>query len=77
VYKKIYPAIQPPDGAQLYITGMADSWEEAKEINTNDKADVKVYMNGYGLQNGAGAAAILYKGGKQIKALRYHLVLTT
>jgi ribonuclease HI len=41
-------------------------------LNDND-ADIKIFADGSGLNKQAGAAAVLYRGNRPPKILRYHL----
>jgi hypothetical protein len=72
-YESILPSLQQPGAAQLFSTDIAESREASKEGDRDDRADVKVYADGSGAEGGAGAAAVLYKGGRRTAALRYHL----
>jgi hypothetical protein len=44
-----------------------------KADNVADKADVKVFADGSGIDGNVGAAAVLYKNGKCTRSLRYQL----
>ncbi|KAF8485460.1 hypothetical protein JB92DRAFT_3131362 [Gautieria morchelliformis] len=73
--KTIRPVLQIPNQPPWFTTEIADSREELKEANIVDEPDAKVYTDGLGVDDNAGAAAVLYKQGRRTKALRYCLGL--
>jgi ribonuclease HI len=75
-YETIYPIAQPPKASQLFTTDIAQSREDSKEDDKANMDNAKIYTDGSGREGGVGAAAVMYKGGKRSKALRYHLGTT-
>jgi ribonuclease HI len=69
----VTPASHAPDTPPRFTTNIADSREESKADNVADKADVKVYADGSGIDGNVGAAAVLYKNGKRTRSLKYQL----
>jgi ribonuclease HI len=67
------PVSHAPDTPPLFTTNIADSREESKTDNAADKADIKVYTDGSGIEGKVGAAAVLYKNGICAQSLRYQL----
>ena len=69
----IAPAIRPPNEdciAHLRITGMR---EEIKEDDAEDRAEVCVYSDGSGVDGSAGAAAVLFWDGLEVRSIHYWL----
>lgn len=59
---------------KLKITAnIANSVDEALEDLENDESDVKVFMDGLGMEGRIGAAAILYRNGRMKTKLCYQL----
>lgn len=52
---------------------ICDDKEEAIELLQLDDADTKAFGDGSGYKGGVGAAAILYRDGEEVKAVRYRL----
>ena len=69
----IAPMIHPPNEDSAVQLHIADSREESKEEDAEDKADVHVYSDGSGIEGMAGAAAVLFRDGQEAKSLRYQL----
>src|SRR6266481_364019 len=57
-------------GPQTWIAG---SQEESREDDLRDDAELCAYMDGSGMDGKAGAAAVLYRRGREVKSLRYCL----
>jgi hypothetical protein len=69
----ITPALHVHNQPQLFATEIANSREESKEANQADNPDAKIYTDGSGIGDNAGAVAILYRWGRHTKTLRYCL----
>ena len=72
-YETIAPASRPPNRKHNMVTNIALSREESKEDNDDNKATLKVYMDGSGQEGKAGTAAVLFKGKTLLGKLRCHL----
>ena len=59
----------PPNGKCVLTTDVAESQDGSKVADLEDDVDLKIYMDGSGQDNMAGATAILNKGGTVVKAL--------
>ena len=69
----ITPSAQLKKITPNYTTSIANTRENSIEYEKMDEADFKVYSDGSGINNGIGAAAVMYKRGnlrpiKQLKA---------
>lgn len=69
----IMPPTRPPNEASGLQLQVADTREESREDDERDKADVQVYSDGSGIEGMAGAAAVLFRDGQEIRSLRYQL----
>ena len=56
----IVPTIHPPNEDNAVQLHIADSHEESKEEDAEDKVDVHVYSDGSGIKGMAGAAVVLF-----------------
>jgi ribonuclease HI len=56
----VLPAAQCPSRAMKFTTKVADSRKKSIEWEKTDDADFKVFSDGSGLEDGIGAAAVLY-----------------
>jgi ribonuclease HI len=56
-----------------FKTRIAKSRDEAIEMDDVDSAAIQVYTDGSGIDGKIGAAAVLYRNGRKIRTLRYHL----
>ena len=72
-FETIKPALQVPNKAPLFTTEIAESREESKEADEADEPDAKIYTDGSGVDNNAGAAAVMYRRGRCTKTVRYYL----
>ena len=72
-FEEIVPFTHAPDTLHCYSTNIATSREESKEEEADDMADTKVFTDGLGVEGETGAVAVLYKKGKRIADLKYHL----
>src|SRR6266481_5258661 len=52
---------------------MPDKRESSREEDHTDQVEVHTYLDGSGIDGHAGAAAVLYRGNRVIKTLRYFL----
>jgi len=62
-----------PGWAPPFSTSIAHSKEEACAEDRECEADIKIYSDGSGKEEGVGAAAILYFGFRVPRTARYHL----
>ena len=60
VIETILPNAQLPFPAKLFTTTTAGSRKDSIAFERNDRSDFKVFSDGSGLNNGIGAAAVLY-----------------
>jgi len=72
-YETVSPASHAPSAEKHFTTEIAESQEESKQRDTDDEYEACVYTDGSGFEGKAGAAAVLYKAGRQIKTLSYCL----
>ena len=72
-FEEIVPFTHAPNTPHCYSTNIATSREESKEEEADDMADTKVFTDGSGAEGETGAVAVLYKKGKRIADLKYHL----
>jgi len=73
-YETIKPAIQPPIAHKLFSTHIAESRDSSMEDSAMDNSNIKIFSDGSGIDGQAGAAAVLFRQGRQSpKVLRYHL----
>ncbi|CCA76508.1 hypothetical protein PIIN_10501 [Serendipita indica DSM 11827] len=72
--EKITPALRNPNAAHMFKSTIDNSREQAierdKEISTQS---VAIYTDGSGMEGKIGAAAVLYRNGRRVKAVRYLL----
>ena len=52
---------------------IANTREESKDEDAVDMADLRVYLDGSGIEGMAGAAAIMFQNGQEVKSIRYLL----
>ena len=52
---------------------IAGTREESKEDNAEDRAEVHVYSGGSGVDSSAGAAAVLFQDGLEVRSVCYQL----
>ena len=69
----IMPPTCPPNEVSALQLQVADTREESREEDEGDKADMWVYSDGSGIEGRAGAAAVLFHDGQEIRSLRYQL----
>ena len=73
----IMPLTCPPNEVSALQLQVADTWEESREEDEGDKADVQVYSDGSGIEGMASASVVLFRDGQEIQSLRYQLGLLT
>jgi ribonuclease HI len=73
--EKILPTTRSPYHSPKFQTTIASTREESIEMEKQDDADYRIYTDGSGHDENTGAAAVLYKKGREapIKTLQYHL----
>ena len=71
--EKIPPVRKHPHWKSAIKTVIPENKEQAGERELNNEADIKVYLDGSGYKGGVGAAAVLYRGFRPMKTLRYYL----
>jgi len=54
-------------------TVIPENKDQAEARELNNEADIRVYSDGSGYEGGVGAAAVLYRGFRPVKALQYYL----
>ena len=69
----LMPPTCPPNEVSTLQLQVADTREESREEDEGDKADVRVYLDGSGIEGMAGAAAVLFRDGQEIRSLWYQL----
>ena len=69
----IMPPTRPPNEVSVLQLQVADTWEESREEDEGDKADMWVYSDGSGIEGMASTAAVLFHDGQEIQLLMYHL----
>ena len=69
----IMPPTHPPNEVSALQLQVADTWEESREEDKGDKADVWMYSDRSGIEGMAGAAAVLFSDSQEIWLLRYQL----
>ena len=67
------PLTLPPNEISELRLQIADTREESREEDEGDKADVRVYLDGSGIEGMASAATVLFRDGQEIWSLRYQL----
>src|SRR6266481_2044876 len=72
-YKTISVDNRAPNRWSGPQTQIAGSWEESREDDLRDDAELCAYADGSGMDGKAGAAAVLYWRGCEVKLLRYCL----
>ncbi|KAG5733033.1 putative 115 kDa protein in type-1 retrotransposable element [Termitomyces sp. T112] len=60
----------PPDWECPVTVVLGESKDEAEERERNNRADVRIYMDGSGHHGNIGAAAVLYREGQKAKVMR-------
>ena len=73
IYETFSLANRPPNGKCTPTTDIASTRDGLKMVDLEDDAVLKIYTDGSGQDGMAGAAAVLYKDGTAMKALRYQL----
>jgi len=69
----VMPAVRPPNKENSFCMRIASTREESRAEDCTDQAEVRAYSDGSGIDGHAGAAAVLYRGNRVIKTLRYFL----
>jgi ribonuclease HI len=71
----IRPVTRPPSHTHSFTVARAKSREASIEFEKTDTAEIKIFVDGSGIEDNAGAAAVLYRRGRPNpeKILRYHL----
>ena len=52
---------------------IADTREESKDEDAEDMADLRIYLDGSGIEGMVGAATIVFRDGQEVKSVRYLL----
>ena len=73
-YETLTPSSHPPNRNDSLLTHIAESREESREEDLLEDSEVCVYSEVSGLNGEAGAAAILFRGGRELGMAHYHLV---
>ena len=73
----IAPSVRPPNEDGVVWLQIADMQEESKDEDAVDTADLRVYLDSSGIEGMAGAAAIMFRNGQEVKSIRYLLGLLT
>jgi len=71
----IRPVTRPPSHTHSFTTAKAKSREASIEFEKADTAEIKIFVDGSGIDGNTGAAVVLYRHGRPNpeKTLRYHL----
>ena len=69
----IAPSVHPPNEDGVVRLQIADTREESKDEDVEDTAYLCVYSNGSGIEGMAGAAAIVFRDGQEVKSVHYLL----
>jgi ribonuclease HI len=71
----IEPIGHHPNHQNPFIVNIPESREASMESECTDEAELKIFIDGSGLDGKAGAAAVMYRKGRENpeKVLRYHL----
>ena len=71
----IYPAVCFVRPTNKYMTTIDQSRKDSIKSEANDNANLKIFSDGLGQENGIGSAAILYRKGRlgQVKLLKAYL----
>ena len=67
------PLTRPPNEVSALQLQVADTWEESREEDEGDKADMQVYLDRSGIEGMAGMAVVLFCDSQEIRSLRYQL----
>jgi ribonuclease HI len=67
------PIRKHPHWTSTISTVIPENKEQAEMRELNNEEEIKVYSDGSGCEGGIGAAAVLYKGFRRAKVLRYYL----
>ena len=73
VYETLSLANRPPNGKCTLTTDIASTRDGLKTVDLEDDMALKIYTDGLGQDGMASAAAVLYKDGAAMEALRYQL----
>lgn len=71
--EKIPPMRKHPHWKSAITMVILEDREKAEARELHNKADIRVYSDGSGCEGGVGAAAVLYRGFRPVKMLRYYL----
>ena len=71
--EEIGPVRRDPRWISKVGTIIEENKEAAKRRQSEEEADVRVYTDGSGIEGGIGAAAVLLRGNRPPKHLKYHL----
>jgi ribonuclease HI len=71
--ERITPVRKAPTYGRPFKTIISNTREESLALDENDDAQIKIYTDGSGYKDNAGAAAVLIKGNEPPRTLKYHL----
>lgn len=71
--EKLDPAECNPFDSPPYTSVIPNSKEEAAALHDANISPTRIYCDGSGTKEGMGAAAVLYRGDRPTRKLRYHL----